>query len=322
MRFSIVTPAYNAEKHLKEMLESTRRQSFTDWELRIVDDGSCDNTKGIILKAAEEDPRIKPLILENNSGSCFYPRRRAIEESKGEYVVNIDADDTVERDYLLKLHKRIETSGADLIYADIYIGGKSLIPLEEEYYRHIYKGKNIFHRSLDKWEVSGVTATARPLALKSLELYDAEFGLKKLYGTFANEVLTRLDLFLAERVAFSDAMYFYRETPDSITHSCNLRRLDLVGADRNLADFVGKHFGKESEEYRKTERQLFHHVIEMMRFIHNNHLEDKDGRLKDAYMAIDLNCIRKIVSPRYWWVMRLGYKPAKLILGIYGGRKR
>ena len=330
MRFSIVTPAYNAEKHIGEMLDSVRRQTLYDWELRIVDDGSSDNTPHIIAAAATDDPRIKPLYLDDNSGSCFFPRRVAIERSEGDYIVNIDADDIVERDYLYHLDSKIRETGADLVYADMYHFEKDkqpvkIIPKEESVYSETYLGQSIFDRTLDKWEVSGVAATLRSLSLLSLQLYDHEFSLEKYWGGHHDENLTRFDLYLAEKVAFASSKYFYRHNPESITHHTGVGRFDLLEADINLCFFTLKYYGEESDEYKLAHRQLFHHVIEFIRFLNNNPaLEGRETATaitKKALKSIDLKAVKDIVSPRYFKLIQMGFHFTKKFLAIYDEKK-
>ena len=323
MRFSIVTPVYNAGEYLEEMLASVESQSFTDWELRIVDDGSSDTSRAIIENAAAADPRVKPLFMPRNSGGCFLPRREAMEAAEGDYVVNIDADDTVEPDYLMKLNERIEATGADLVYADMHIDSRKV--MEHTHYSDFkpHAGKALFKGTLDGWEVSGLAATKRSLALRSLALFDAEFGEgKAVCGGYHDENLTRLDLFLAKKVAFADAAYHYRKNPESITQNVSPRRFEQLEADYRLAQFTGKHYGKDSEEYRLAHRQLFHHTIESIRFL-NRHRRLKPGfpAIKRAFGRIDFKAIKGDVSPRYWALMQTGYPLTKFILGIYAGKE-
>lgn len=330
MRFSIVTPVYNAGENLHEMLDSIRHQNLYDWELRIVDDGSTDNTPDIIAAAATDDPRIKPLYLDDNSGSCFFPRRVAIERSEGDYIVNIDADDIVERDYLYHLDSRIRETGADLVYADMYhfeVGKKpeKYIPKEPNVYFQTFNGKSIFNKTLDKWEVSGVGATSRSLALTSLQLYDYEFSLDRYWGAFHNELLTRLDLYLADKVAFAPASYFYRQHPESITHKINLGRFELIEADESLCLFALKYFGIESYEYKLANRQYFHHTFELVRLL--NRFPSFDNRnqaielIKRAFKNVDLKAIKDIVSPRYFKLIQMGFHFTKKFLAIYDEKK-
>lgn len=329
-RFSIVTPAYNAERYIGKMIDSVQRQIFPDWELRVVDDGSSDSTRSIIEEAAALDSRIKPIFLAENSGSCFLPRRLATESSRGDYVVNVDADDTIEPEYLMKLLKRIKETDAEIVYADMYHAHDGeppfkVIPNDESYYAYEGDGETLYGLTLDQWDISGMCAMDRHLALTSLKSFDQEFGTGH-NGSFDNENLTRHDLLHARKIAFCDAVYYYRQVPDSVTHKISPRKFDLLEADMQLCNFVSRHFGPESDEYILAQRQLFHHVIEFMRDLNRHSSLAASSRARNitlkAFNSIDFQRIHGYVSKRYWTLMQRGYRFTKFILAIYERGKR
>jgi glycosyltransferase involved in cell wall biosynthesis len=88
-KVSIIIPAYNSENTIKETISSVQQQSFTDWELIIIDDGSQDNTVDIVKNIAE--PRLKLFVYEN--GGVSIARNRGIAQAKGEFVTFLDSDD-------------------------------------------------------------------------------------------------------------------------------------------------------------------------------------------------------------------------------------
>lgn len=326
-RFSIVTPVYNASAYLPEMIRSVKAQTFTDWELRIVDDGSCDGSGAIIEEASRNDPRIHAFFIPANTGSDFVPRRLAIEKSLGEFVVNVDADDIIEKDYLLKLHKCLSLTGASLAYADMWLfqaeeEPKKVLPEDSSLYYDVFNGRDIFHLSLGHWKISGVGATRRSLALRSLELYDRQMVSERIWNSFDNENLSRLDLFLADKTAFCNAEYFYRQLPDSVSHQNSERKLGLLSADINLCRFAASEFGRESKEHILAQTQLFHHVVESLRLWGRNfQVLSPQGReiLKRAFLEVDKTVLSGNVSPRYLGVARLGFGFSKIIFSRYGG---
>ena len=89
---SIVMPAYNAAKTIRDSIQSVISQTFTDWELIIVDDGSKDNTADIVLEIAKDDSRIHFLHNLKNSGAS-HTRNYAISLAKGEWIAFLDSDD-------------------------------------------------------------------------------------------------------------------------------------------------------------------------------------------------------------------------------------
>ena len=89
---SIVVPVYKAEKVIDKTIRSVLSQTFTDWELLLVDDCSPDKSAEIIKAYAEKDNRIHYFKLENNSGAAV-ARTRGIAEANGKYLAFLDADD-------------------------------------------------------------------------------------------------------------------------------------------------------------------------------------------------------------------------------------
>lgn len=90
---SIVTPCYNASAFIEHTIESVLAQTYTNWEMLIVDDCSKDNSAEIIKKYAEKDSRIKYFKTERPSGSPTRPRNIAIENASGRYIAFLDSDD-------------------------------------------------------------------------------------------------------------------------------------------------------------------------------------------------------------------------------------
>ena len=89
---SIITPAYNCEATIRETIESVIAQTYTNWEMIIVNDCSRDHTVDIVNNYVKKDARIKLINLKNNSGSAV-ARNAALEIAKGKYVALLDSDD-------------------------------------------------------------------------------------------------------------------------------------------------------------------------------------------------------------------------------------
>ena len=89
---SVITPTYNSEVFISETIESVRSQTYTNWELILVDDASSDTTVEILKKYATLDQRITFFLLEKNSGAAI-ARNMAIEKASGSFIAFLDADD-------------------------------------------------------------------------------------------------------------------------------------------------------------------------------------------------------------------------------------
>ena len=115
---SVLIPVYNAEKYLPQCLRSLQEQTFSDFEIICIDDGSTDKSRQIIQNAALADPRIC-LICQTNQGVAF-TRNRLIKQARGTYIAFVDADDFVLPEYLEKLYKTAKESAAEIVKCFFY----------------------------------------------------------------------------------------------------------------------------------------------------------------------------------------------------------
>ncbi len=114
MFFSITIPVYNVENYLKECLDSILCQSFADFQLVLVDDGSKDSSGAICDEYAEKDSRVKVVHKENGGQSDA--RNVALDNADGDYVIYLDSDDYfISPDFLLKIHNKIQETNSDIV---------------------------------------------------------------------------------------------------------------------------------------------------------------------------------------------------------------
>ncbi len=110
---SVIVPAYNADKTLEKTVNDILNQTFSDYELIIVNDGSSDNTLSLIQKFAALDSRVKSLNQSN--GGLSNARNNGVKIASGEYITFIDADDRVELYYLEYLVRALKDTHAEMI---------------------------------------------------------------------------------------------------------------------------------------------------------------------------------------------------------------
>lgn len=116
---SIIMPCYNASKFIKESIDSILNQSFEDWELIIVDDGSTDNTASIIKIYVSTDIRIRYFYQVN--GKQGKARNLALTKANGFYLAFLDADDLWLPEKLSVQIEQIYKHDVDLVFSDSYI---------------------------------------------------------------------------------------------------------------------------------------------------------------------------------------------------------
>lgn len=102
-KISVIIPVYNAEKYIDDCIDSVLKQTFKDFELILINDGSKDHSLDICKKWSNKDKRIK-LFNQQNSGASA-ARNRGLDEAKGEWIVFVDSDDKVQSGYLSDLYE-------------------------------------------------------------------------------------------------------------------------------------------------------------------------------------------------------------------------
>ena len=102
---SIIVPVYNAEKFLKDTIDTICNQTYKNWEAIFVDDCSNDSSFEILSKYSKLDDRIKVYKMKSNSGNPSYPRNYGIDKASGDFLCFIDADDKWDND---KIEKQVK----------------------------------------------------------------------------------------------------------------------------------------------------------------------------------------------------------------------
>lgn len=113
---SIVTPTFNSEKYIRETIASVKNQSYTNWEMIIVDDFSTDNTVTIVKELQREDNRIKLILSKKNSGPAI-SRNKGIQEVTGKYMTFLDADDIWFPDFIKTSIETIKKTGIHFVFS-------------------------------------------------------------------------------------------------------------------------------------------------------------------------------------------------------------
>ena len=117
-KVSVIMPAYKTEEYIKESIQSVQNQTFQDWELLVINDGSPDQLENIVAELATHDPRIR-LISQVNQGVAV-ARNTGIAEAQGEFISFLDSDDLWEPTFLEKMLQKATSDGLDIVYSGFY----------------------------------------------------------------------------------------------------------------------------------------------------------------------------------------------------------
>ena len=209
---SIVLPVYGAEAYLPKCLDSVLAQTFTDFELILVDDGSPDGCGAICDEYAKRDARIRVFHTENAGSSAA--RNYGIDRAEGVYLGFIDSDDYIDPDMYRLLYDNLIREDADLSMcglADVY-GGEVTNPVKEPVYRVMNSEEAI--RTVFEAKLTSVTPVNK---LYKKELFE---GIRYPVGEDSGEdasIIVDLLLRCKKSVLTTEQKYYYIHREGSIT---------------------------------------------------------------------------------------------------------
>ena len=241
-QISVIVPVYNVEPYLRRCVDSILAQTFTDFELILVDDGSPDNCGEICDEYAARDERV--VVIHKKNGGLSDARNAGIDwafaNSDSECITFIDSDDWVYCDYLNYLFKAVKDNCLELSICT-YDETDTLYPVSTEFYDYsnqIVETESFFCNN----RINAVIACGKLYSKTSFE--DIRFPVGKLHE---DEFTTYKLLFKHKEVAFVDLpLYHYYINTSSITKSkWNLKRLDAIDAlEQQLCFFKSNSFEK------------------------------------------------------------------------------
>ncbi|MBR5272583.1 MAG: glycosyltransferase family 2 protein [Clostridia bacterium] len=117
VKISVIVPIYNSEQALPKCIESVLNQSFSDFELLLISDGSTDDSVSVCEQYAATDTRIR--VFDNENKGVSYTRNFGIENAKGKYIMFLDSDDFVDKDWCRLNFEAIENNPTSWIVSGV-----------------------------------------------------------------------------------------------------------------------------------------------------------------------------------------------------------
>lgn len=125
IKISVIIPCYNQENFIRETLDSVLAQSFSDYEIVVVNDGSTDSSLEIINEYREKYSQKINIVNQENKGPSA-ARNSGIREAQGEYIYPLDGDDKISADCLQSLYDAMQVTGADVVFSKVvFFGAKT-----------------------------------------------------------------------------------------------------------------------------------------------------------------------------------------------------
>ena len=208
-KISVVVPVYRVEKYLNRCVDSILNQTFSDFELILVDDGSPDNSGKICDEYALKDNRV--VVIHKENGGLSSARNSGLEVASGKYVTFIDSDDWVHNRYLEIMYNAINDNGVSVSMCRYRSTDKFEI---KESVKTDFKVMS----PSDIWLKERTTSTIACCKLFDLKFFkDLRFPIGRKHE---DEFTTYKVLFECEKIVFIDeCLYYYFRNPESIIHS-------------------------------------------------------------------------------------------------------
>lgn len=235
---SVIVPVYRAEAFLEDCLSSILKQTFSDFEILAVDDGSPDGSAEICRRYAQMDSRVRLLRQENAGQSAA--RNHGLREAKGRWICFVDSDDAIHPQMLELLYRAATENGCPISqcrmlespeYPENFDGPRqgacTVLPMDEETIAAL----------LDRDEYPGWVSCAKLIRRELIEGYPFREG--RVYED--NEAVCRWIVAAGKIADIPDKMYYYRTNPDSTTKSSfSRKKLDYLWALESILVFYSE----------------------------------------------------------------------------------
>ncbi len=282
MRFSIIIPIYNVEKYLEKCLDSVVKQSYKDYEIILIDDGSTDKS-GEIADGYKTNYRNKDItVIHQKNRGLAGARNKGLDTAKGEWIIFVDSDDYISTDAIERISNYIDKNSSDLYsFNSVLIDEDDKIISKQIFVPE--KTINEFKSSKDKldflenkfmqykcgWEAWSRVYNKAIIDKNNLRFMNTKDVLAEDY-LFSIQYLFYVDKY----VQICDLLYFYRQREGSLIHNVNYEQ--VLPKLLNWSNIAYKTFKKDNILRRNFYRIFFclinYHIQYMLSPLSDNKL--------------------------------------------------
>lgn len=277
IKFTIIIPVYNVEKYLNECVESVLNQTYKNFEIILVDDGSTDNSPKMCDDFTEEDNRIK--VIHKKNGGLSSARNAGIKNTTGDYVLFLDSDDFWDNNKTLEnLSAIISDENADVVcygYKEFYEKtneSKNVICIPEMLFSNL--------STEDKLEVlltNGIfTSSACCKAIKTKLILDNDIYFAENITSEDIDWSARVLLNAKSYALYNDYFYNYRQRDGSITHQIKYKNLEMLS--NNIIKCIS--LAEKVKAGRFKDLYLNYVAYQYITFLHSSFLCEKNDKIK------------------------------------------
>jgi len=247
IKFSIIVPCYNVESYIVECVESVINQTYSNWELLLVNDASTDSTLDVIKSLKERDSRI--LVFDKEHGGLPHTRNHGLKYVTGDYLMLLDGDDYFAACHLEKDAEILSTQNVDMIIHNQHTNFTKensnrviLFPIPKEELTHKERLENIFAIKNNLPAAAVLTTYRLEFLQKNNQQYGEQYSCSEDLDFFLNAVSKN------PRIAFAGhEFYFYRQdNASAMTKNISGKmELDRLSIYKKWFDYYkGKYIGE------------------------------------------------------------------------------
>lgn len=296
---SIIVPVYKVERFIAPCIESIMEQTFSDWELILVEDGSCDGSAAICRHYARKDPRLR-IVTRRHCGPGG--RNAGIDLARGRFLTFVDSDDLIDPDYIATLLSMMRQGVGIAAVGHQDVRGAAMRPLTRKERKAPVRVINPRKAVGNMLYQTGAPDTSVWGKLFRRELWE---GIRLPEGKVYEDLATVYKVMLnAECVALCAApLYGYRITPGSIMRTFSARRADVLSVTRDV----------EADLRARGEKRLLKGAIDRRLSANFNIFAllaahgDPDPQLaSECWNTIRKLRLRSLLDPAVRWKNKLG----------------
>ncbi len=300
-KVSILVAVYNAEKYLRQCLDSLCRQSLRDIQIICIDDASTDDSPRILNEYQTKDDRVELIRSSRNRGQA-HARNLGLRQARGQYICFLDSDDWMAPDALEKAVDTFESHPQtdSVLFHTIYYYAEDR---QEQYAMppfEVLKGEDAFVKSLT-WQIHGVYMVRADI--------HSRYPYDESAHAFSDDNTTRLHYLASREVRQCDGVYYYRQHSASTSHKVSPYRFDYLIANRSMKRQLIE-IGVSDEILTIYENHRWLNVVDLYMFyhFHRRQLLPADAaqgfrQIKAAWQTIETNRLRPSLRGKF------GYMP-------------
>jgi glycosyltransferase involved in cell wall biosynthesis len=252
---SVIVPVYNVRNKVLKSLESLKEQTFKDFEVLFIDDGSPDDSSDVIDSYLKESD-VNYRIIKKENGGVSSARNLAIDEAKGKYVQFLDPDDYIEKDMFKELYDKVIETDSDIVYSGYFYeenDGKELYNNMKNLKPGLYSGKEAALGYIYGYSYThGMASLIKRSLLKE---YNIKFDINRKY---AEDIAFHIKSYShANRVCCMDKIYcHYVKWGDSVTNNISSNFLDSYYSNIDTLNYIKENICDEDIEKAMIENRI------------------------------------------------------------------